>query len=272
MKVVTLMENEAAAGYRCAFGLSLYVETEHHRILLDAGPDTGFAENAKKLGVELAAVDTAILSHGHSDHSDGLAEFLKLNPTAPVYIQDSAWGGFYAQTPDGTNYIGISPEVEKLRGRFVPLAGERKIDEELYLFQVPGEFPKADTSARLKEKKDGLLTPDVFGHEQDLLITSEGKAVVLSGCAHRGIVGIVRRAGEILGRAPDAVVGGFHLKDLEPGASATGKLLETIGGVLSQGNTVYYTGHCTGDYAYETLSGILGERLRPIRAGSVIEL
>ena len=76
VKVVTLLENAACReGLASAHGLSLYLETPHHRILFDMGPDGAFAENAAALGVDLKSVDLAVLSHGHYDHSDGLRRF-----------------------------------------------------------------------------------------------------------------------------------------------------------------------------------------------------
>ena len=66
MKIVTLMENTACrSDIASAHGLSLYIETAKHKILFDMGPDNAYADNAEKLGVDLKAVDIAILSHGH---------------------------------------------------------------------------------------------------------------------------------------------------------------------------------------------------------------
>ena len=243
MKLVTLLENTACSqAFRANFGLSLYFETPKHRILFDAGPNGDFAANAEALGVDLSAVDIAVLSHG--------------------------------QTPEGVNYIGLDPRLESYRHRFTVVEGVCRIDDELTLFDaVPGDFPTMDTSHRLKRKNDaGDLIPDTFAHEQDLLITAEGKSVLVAGCSHRGIVNIQRRGAEILGRQPDAVVGGFHLFQLDPAAPALEKLLNQIGHALLPGDTVYYTGHCTGEYPFRVLHGILGDRLRSISAGFGAEL
>jgi len=274
MKIVTLLENTACGErFRAAHGLSLYIETPKHHILFDAGPNGDFAANAETLGVDLSGVDIAILSHGHSDHSDGLLTFFEKNDHAPVYVRAGAERGYYAQTPESTNYIGLDPRLEGYRDRFTVVDGDCRIDEELKLFGAAGEFPTMDTSARLKEKTDaGDLIPDIFAHEQDLLITAEGKAVVVAGCAHRGIVNIQRRGTEILGRQPDAVVGGFHLFQLDPENSASDKLLSLIGQALLPGDTVYYTGHCTGEYPFRVLRGILGARLRAISGGETMEI
>ena len=91
MKIVTLIENTACCeAFSCEHGLSLYIETEHHKILFDAGQTGAFADNAQKLGIDLAAVDIAVLSHGHYDHSGGMERFLEINQKAKIYVNQNA--------------------------------------------------------------------------------------------------------------------------------------------------------------------------------------
>ncbi|MDY3280780.1 MBL fold metallo-hydrolase [Dysosmobacter sp.] len=274
MKMTVLMENTACAPeLRCAHGLSLYFETPKHKILFDAGPNGDMAANADALGVDLSQVDIAVLSHGHSDHSDGLPAFFARNDRAKVYVRPAVWEGYYACRPTGTGYIGLDPALEAYRDRFVAVEGVYAIDEELTLFPAAGDFPTADTDTRLRWKNPaGDLVPDTFGHEQDLLISAEGKTVLVAGCAHRGIVNICHTAERLTGRAADAVVGGFHLFQLDPEKESSGKLLQSIGRALLPGETVYYTGHCTGEYAFGALRDILGDRLRGISTGMEIDL
>ena len=88
MRIAALMENTAVSEeFVCSHGLSLYIETRGHRILFDMGQDGRFLENAKKLGIDIAGVDLAILSHGHYDHGGGLRAFLETNSQALIHIQ-----------------------------------------------------------------------------------------------------------------------------------------------------------------------------------------
>jgi 7,8-dihydropterin-6-yl-methyl-4-(beta-D-ribofuranosyl)aminobenzene 5'-phosphate synthase len=275
MKIVTLLENTACGEeFRRAHGLSLYVETAKHRLLFDMGPDDGFAANAEALGVDLKAVDIAVLSHGHYDHGGGLRTFLSRNRQAKVYLRRGAFGDYYALDPGAEpRYIGIDPALREFEDRFVYTGAVMQLDGELTLFgDVPDDFAGMDASAKLKEKTADGFRPDAFRHEQDLLITAEGKAVLIAGCAHRGIVNIKNKAAALLGREPDVVVGGFHLFELAPGAPESDALIGRTGRALLEGNTVYYTGHCTGDYAYEKLGELLGSRLHRIRGGTTLEL
>lgn len=272
MKVITLLENEAAADSLCAaHGLSLYIETPKHKILFDMGPDGGFAENARALGVDLAAVNIAFLSHGHFDHGGGIAAFLAANDTAKIYIHKEAFGEYVALEADGERYIGIDGEL-RCSDRIILTEGAVRIDDELLLFSdVPRDFDVGEASGRLYRRGPEGLERDGFVHEQDLLITTEGKTVLVSGCSHRGIVNILHRAREIAAGEIDAMIGGFHLFQLEEGDPAADGLIQQLGTALLAGETVYYTGHCTGDYAYEKLKPILGDRLHRVMGGIELE-
>lgn len=272
MNVTTLLENTASGTEFCAaHGLSLYLETPRHRILFDMGPGAGFADNAEKLGIDLAEVDVAILSHGHYDHAGGLQTFLERNSRAKVYLHDGVFGDYYAARPDGSlEYIGVDPALRAFQDRFIMTRGLTTIDDELTLFdEVPDDFGGLSASAKLKEKQaDGTYRPDEFRHEQDLLITAEGKTVLVAGCAHRGIVNIRNKATALLGREPEIVIGGFHLFQLDPANPQDEVLITRIGEALLEGGCVYYTGHCTGPAAYKKLKAILGDRLFALSGGA----
>ena len=94
MRIVCLIENtEGKAGCGIEHGLCLYVETERHKLLLDTGASELFIKNAELKGVDLTKVDTVVISHRHSDHGGGLEAFSRINPTAKIYMQESAEGG-----------------------------------------------------------------------------------------------------------------------------------------------------------------------------------
>ena len=111
MKITALMENTSSSpDIACEHGLSLYIEACGKKILFDMGQSDAFAQNAKRLGVDLAAVDVAILSHGHYDHGGGVLTFFEENDRAPLYVSERA----FAQHYNGTEkYIGLDPRIEK---------------------------------------------------------------------------------------------------------------------------------------------------------------
>ena len=96
--------------------------------------------------------------------------------------------------------------------------------------------------------------------------------MLFTGCAHRGVVNICARAGALLGRAPDAVVGGMHLFSPSTGKSEPDEAIRAVAARLAHTSSRYYTGHCTGAHAFEVLRETFGERISLLAAGSVIEL
>ena len=275
MRIVTLVENTAArTGLEPARGLSIYAETARHKILFDMGPGPQLLPNAERLGVDLAAVDLAVLSHGHSDHGGGLAAFCQVNHHARIYLRREALRPYYAVLPgQEPGFIGLDPLWEQIQDRLVFTEPVQRLDEELLLFSdVADDQSRRAVAPKLQEKTPGGFRPDGFAHEQHLLIQSGGKTALLAGCGHLGIVNTLECAMAHLGGMPDAVFGGFHLFELNPEAESARALISLTAEALSRGQTVYYTGHCTGDWAYEALRKTLGGRLRPMRTGTAVEI
>ena len=91
-------------------------------------------------------------------------------------------------------------------------AGIYRIDDELSIFSgIGNEHPIPSTNLRLKRKTDAGFVQDDFGHEQCLVIREGAKSVLLSGCAHHGILNILDRYYELYGDDPDVVISGFHM-------------------------------------------------------------
>jgi 7,8-dihydropterin-6-yl-methyl-4-(beta-D-ribofuranosyl)aminobenzene 5'-phosphate synthase len=124
------VENVAEGGLGCIHGLSLYVETEKHRILFDAGPQGDLLlSNAEALGVDLGTVDIAMLSHGHYDHGNGMVAFMGLNAKAKLYVRPAALHGHFATEIDGWRNIGVDPALVE-RYATVWSHGEQQVIDE----------------------------------------------------------------------------------------------------------------------------------------------
>ena len=276
MKLTVLVENTSAReGVKAAHGLSLLIETAAHTILFDFGPDGEMLRgNAAALGADLKRVDIAVLSHGHNDHSGGLAAFLEDNDKAKLYVHRRAVLSHYANAGGGYNDISADKALlETYADRVVWTEGVYDIGETLTLFSDAAlDMPLFATNRTLFELRDGEYVTDGFEHEQDLLIREDGKISLIGGCAHRGIVNIVGRAAAIEGKAPDAVFAGFHLNNPGLKEDEPAETVAEVGRRLKSLPCRYFTGHCTGAGPFELLKGALDERIAYMGGGGVFEI
>lgn len=258
MRIISLVENTTInESIGAEHGLSLYIESNGHKILFDMGQTDLFLKNAGKLNIDLSKVDIAVLSHGHYDHGGGLAEFLKINDHAPVYISRYAFEPYYHGR---IKYIGLDTRLkESTRIRFT--GGVTQIGQGMTLYHCNEEVRKYDLgSFGLTVKREGNYLPDVFSHEQYLLIEENGKKVLFSGCSHKGILNI---AGWF---EPDILVGGFHFSKLP-----LDETLKNYADCLNQFKTDYYTCHCTGTEQFGFMKQYM-ERLFYLSAGQVLHI
>lgn len=275
MQISVLMDDSvSSASFSCEHGLSLYLTTPGHKVLFDTGASGLFLENAARLGLDLADVDFAVLSHGHNDHGGGLRAFLDACPRAKVYMQAAALEPHFTRRASGkVEPIGLDPA---LRGepRVVLLTGDHVLEGGFTIFSsVPGDKLRPQTQKTLLTGTAEDLRPDPFLHEQDLLYQEGDTAVLIAGCAHRGILNILERAVELAGRPMDAVIGGFHLSNPRDGGCVPQETLDAIAGALLRyPGTTYYTCHCTGPAGFEGLKRTMGDRIRWIGAGAQFQV
>ncbi len=254
-------------------GLSLYIETERHKILFDTGSSGLFAENAKKMGVDLSKVDLVIISHGHYDHCGGLKTFLGLNSNAKIYISKMALDEFYSDRPNGEKkYIGLDKTLLSCN-RFIFVEEKLVIDEELELFSnVKGNRMCPSANDHLLVKIGETYVHDDFAHEQNLIIKENNKIVLIVGCAHKGIINILEHFKISKKSNPSHVIGGFHLFNHSSGVYEDSNVISEIGSYLLGTKAKFYTCHCTGITAYEELKQIMGDNVFYLSTGNEIKI
>ena len=269
-----LMENTSCSpDFQSEHGLSVYIETENHKILFDTGASNGFLENAKKMGVYISDIDIAIISHGHYDHGGGLLAFLKSNSSASVYIKEDAFGDYYSQSAEsGKKYIGLKknildyPQIHLTKSHTI-------IDDELELFSnVKGSKFEPSGNKQLFMIDHGTLTEDTFQHEQNLIIKEGNTTLLMAGCAHRGIANIMDHFYELNKSYPTHVIGGFHLYNRSKDKDESPEQVYALGEYLKSKATTYYTCHCTGIKSYNLLRDQLGEQINYLSTGSELTI
>ena len=115
MKIINLVEDTAGHN-ACEFehGLSFYIETKYHKLLVDTGATDMSLRNARILDIDVTEVDTVVLSHGHYDHSGGIIPFIEKNNKARIYMTETAGGEYYNLKNDLEKYIGIDKRIMQL--------------------------------------------------------------------------------------------------------------------------------------------------------------
>ncbi len=248
VRITTLSENTANYGYIAEWGLSILVEVEGARILMDTGLSFSAVHNAQLMGIDLSTIDHIVLSHGHADHTGGLRDVLKIKGEVEVIAHPDIWVPKYVRR-DGEpreQYIGMPftrEELESLGARFKLVREPVHITEQV---MTTGEIPMSsayeEIGNNLFVKKAGMLHPDPLADDLALIIDTDFGLVVILGCAHRGIINTVRHAQNITGKELIyAVVGGTHLF-----RASEERLEKTIADLREIGIQRLGVSHCTG--------------------------
>jgi 7,8-dihydropterin-6-yl-methyl-4-(beta-D-ribofuranosyl)aminobenzene 5'-phosphate synthase len=273
MKITTLVENhpnKGQPGLKAEHGVSFYIEKGEHAYMSDLGQGDKFARNATALDIDLKTVEVVAISHYHYDHGGGLGRFFRENDQARVYLR-AADNAEYIATVGSmpVKYIGLDRGLLKnYVERIIYIEDSQEVAPGLHLItHIPATYPKPHGDHRLKKRFKGETKPDTFAHEMVTVIEAVDGLVILTGCAHNGVLNMIEATRHALpGKPIQAVIGGFHLHHED---SAT---IREVGQELFAWDiTRIFTGHCTGDEAIEILADVLGDRLRPLYTGLVME-
>lgn len=207
------------------------------------------------------------------EEGGGLRVFLQQNKNAEVFLQRYAFDKYFSlRSKDELKYIGLEEELK--RSRQIILTSDRFfINKGIHVFSniIQREpLPKSHSGLLMEEK--GQTVQDTFVHEQNLVIEEDGKMLLVTGCAHNGIVNIIKHLYDLKGRMPNYVIGGFHLSSRSSGSNEALETIDRISKYLIDANAKYYTCHCTGIAPYNRLKAVMGSRIEYLSAGSVITI
>jgi 7,8-dihydropterin-6-yl-methyl-4-(beta-D-ribofuranosyl)aminobenzene 5'-phosphate synthase len=269
--LTTLCENTAGKpGFTAEWGLSILVQTDGMAVLFDTGANYAAVRNADKLGVDLRAVDTIVLSHAHADHTGGLREVLRRTGPKEVIAHPAVWELKYTKRPyeEKEAFVGIpfAKEELELHGASFSLSKEPVPIGDAIV--TTGEIPQTTDFEGIEPifyvKEGGSLRQDSIPDDLALIARAQEGLVIVLGCAHRGLVNTIRHARMITGeQRVHTVVGGTHLfpKTDEQVEKAISALREI--GVKKIG-----VSHCTGFHASMRLAQEFGDGFFQNNAGT----
>jgi len=248
-------------------GLSYHIETvvdgKSHTFMFDYGLDFhGVSKNMDLLGIDMKRLEAFGLSHGHYDHYGNMVAILKhqkekLQKEIPLYVGEDAFAHRFAKRPDKLT------DLEQLRREEIEKLGVVKIMEIKDLTPiVPGayltgniervtDYEKGSPSTLIK--RGDTLERDFFVGEQGLVFNVKGKGlVVVTSCAHAGVVNTTKHAQKMTGiEKVHAVLGGFHLTGAKPEM-----IQRTVADIKAIAPQHIVPMHCTG---FETVTAFARE-------------
>jgi len=274
------VENSASienASLRAEHGLSIHMELDLGSDGMELLWDTGASgdvllHNSRLLHIDLDAIDQICLSHGHYDHTGGLMAVLQqMKRRIPVLAHPDIFAPkLKARTV--LEYIGlpfIRSQAEAAGAVMLECRGPVPLAQGL---TTTGEIPRLEGFEKVEgfwTVRDGQYGPDIIPDDQALAaVLPDRGLVVITGCAHSGIINTIRQAQRITGVDElYAVIGGFHLM----GADRE-RIDATARALLKLDPAVIRPGHCTGQRAVCQLQQALGERCQPLAVGETINL
>lgn len=250
-----LMENSAADGYAHEHGLSFLLESDGTVILFDAGASAAFLDNAARMGCNLGKVTHIVLSHGHYDHTTGLAQGLRHiagkrrgSPNPPLIAHPDVLSHRRRESnhPKGPKYLGMPDDSRRELAPWPKILSKNPVrirEDIVFLGQIPHRHPEMCTLVGVVDSKKGGQEKDMIHDDSAIAFLTDEGLVIVAGCSHSGIVNIMEHAKAVTG-IPNirAVYGGLHCQDMKPEIIA-----KTWAALEAEDMEELYACHCTGN-------------------------
>ena len=221
------------AGLETRWGLAVVIQGLERTILFDTGGEgTVLLYNLKQLRIAAGNIEAVVLSHIHRDHTGGLMDFLQAHDRVTVYIPHS----FPSRERDAVTATGA---------RVMDVDTPQKVCERAWTTGELGTHPK----------------------EQSLVIDTHRGLVVITGCAHPGVVRIARFVKNHFKKEIYLIMGGFHL-----GAYSEEQVRDIIKGLKGLDVQKVGPSHCTGRAALELFKQAWGDDFIDLGCGARITI
>ena len=258
------------------FGLSMYLALKtresEKKILFDTNSAANpVLNNLSVLGKSLGDVSAIFLSHCHYDHTDGLAGILDaLDRPIPVIGHPETFRPCFEINPDGLRQIGMGYSRQELESKGAQFKLVREPFNLMTGVVTTGEVERVTEYETLEELYtivDGKTLQDPERDDVSLILCTRLGLVIVTGCAHSGIVNTILTARCVTGiEKIFAVIGGLHFMD------ASSEKIEKSIRFLSENVAYVYAGHCTGFDGCSLLREELHDRFQKITTGMTIHI
>ena len=279
MKITVLAENSVcktnSQNLEAENGLSLYIEFDERKILFDTGQSDVFINNARAMGIDISQVDYLVISHGHFDHGGGLKHFQKINKKAKVFLHVNAAKKYYTRILGFIPYyVGLDQKSLARNNRIYLIDQDTQIEEKIILLEGFTEvFPQPESNKALFEKTENRFITDKFNHEIAMLLIENNEIVLFSGCSHSGIINIIDEVNLFSKNMRiKATFGGLHIHNPISKKNECPEYITDLTIAMGETESVFYTGHCTGESNIILIKGWMGKMIQNLNTGDIIEL
>ncbi|MFH1387488.1 MAG: MBL fold metallo-hydrolase [bacterium] len=225
--------NTVQKGFKPAWGFSCLVKYHGRNILFDTGGKADvLLSNLKALRVSPRSVTEIFISHSHWDHTGGLFGFLNINHKVKVFVPASFSRAY-------------RNEIKATGAKCVGIKTFTRIAKDIYSSGELGEGIK----------------------EQSLIIDVSKGLIIITGCAHPGIIEIIKTVKKKLDRPILAVLGGFHLY-----TKSTSEIKKIITEFKCLGMAYAGPCHCSGEKAIRQFKAAYRDKFISVGAGSVVDV
>jgi len=263
-RTASALDNALHAEHGLAYHIQTVVEGRSHSFLFDFAADfRGVKRNMDLLKIDLKNIEALAVSHDHWDHQAALLELLaakkdEIPGGVPLYVGEQFFVGTYSRVPDGKVISLLALKREDVERSGVVKITETKQPTPI----VPGAYSTGKVAQvtdyekippNFVARKGDQWVQEDFPGEQAIVLNAKGKGlIVLSGCAHRGIVNTVMHAQKMTGiEKVHAIIGGFHLTGAKPEV-----IQKTIADIKAVRPDYIVPTHCTG---FEAISAFARE-------------
>jgi 7,8-dihydropterin-6-yl-methyl-4-(beta-D-ribofuranosyl)aminobenzene 5'-phosphate synthase len=254
-------------------GFCMLIETADNKILFDTGQSSLLIENSLKMGIDLRDITKVVISHGHYDHTGGLLSLLEyIDREVEVFAHPGIFEKKYSRkNKEKIEFIGIPEDktfYEKLGAKLLLVDKPLEIEKSIF---ISGQIPRTSDFENVEDyfvkKIDNIFVKDEILDDISIIIcTGEGN-ILITGCAHSGLVNTIDYAEQITGvKEFKFINGGFHLSNKKEDYK-----LNVIKHLKEKKFTYISPAHCTGADATCLIKNHFGSKALDCGVGKEFE-